>query len=112
MNRHYSRNSGGSAKKIKELPLCSLVWRTLITIVFYWLNNGVEQEVQKRQEILNMTAQEIVAKLTELSGDSIQLATIGRVLVESNPQLAETLQFLISVELEDKHRRENDADKI
>jgi len=71
-----------------------------------------EQEVQKRQEILNMTAQEIVAKLTELSGDSIQLATIGRVLVESNPQLAETLQFLISVELEDKHRRENDADKI
>lgn len=72
----------------------------------------VEQEVQKRQEILNMTAQEIVAKLTELSGDSIQLATIGRVLVESNPQLAETLQFLISVELEDKHRRENDADKI
>lgn len=72
----------------------------------------VEQEVQKRQEILNMTAQEIVAKLTELSGDSIQLATIGRVLVENNPQLAETLQFLISVELEDKHRRENDADKI
>lgn len=72
----------------------------------------VEQEVQKRQDILIMTAQEIVAKLTELSGDSIQLATIGRVLVESNPQLAETLQFLISVELEDKHRRENDADKI
>lgn len=72
----------------------------------------VEQEVQKRQETLNMTAQDIVAKLTELSGDSIQLATIGRVLVESNPQLAETLQFLISVELEDKHRRENDADKI
>ena len=72
----------------------------------------VEQEVQKRQEILNMTAQDIVAKLTELSGDSIQLATIGRVLVENNPQLAETLQFLISVELEDKHRRENDADKI
>ena len=72
----------------------------------------VEQEVQKRQDILIMTAQEIVAKLTELSGDSIQLATIGRVLVESNPQLAETLQFLISVELEDKHRREWDADKI
>lgn len=72
----------------------------------------VEQEVQKRQETLNMTAQDVVAKLTELSGDSIQLATIGRVLVESNPQLAETLQFLISVELEDKHRRENDADKI
>jgi len=72
----------------------------------------VEQEVQKRQDILIMTAQEIVAKLTELSGDSIQLATIGRVLVENNPQLAETLQFLISVELEDKHRRENDADKI
>lgn len=72
----------------------------------------VEQEVQKRQETLNMTAQDIVAKLTELSGDSIQLATIGRVLVETNPQLAETLQFLISVELEDKHRRENDADKI
>lgn len=72
----------------------------------------VEQEVQKRQDILIMTAQEIVAKLTELSGDSIQLATIGRVLVETNPQLAETLQFLISVELEDKHRRENDADKI
>jgi hypothetical protein len=24
----------------------------------------------------------------------------------------ETLQFLISVELEDKHRRDNDADKI
>ena len=72
----------------------------------------VEQEVQKRQDILIMTAQDIVAKLTELSGDSIQLATIGRVLVESNPQLAETLQFLISVELEDKHRRENDADKI
>lgn len=72
----------------------------------------VEQEVQKRQDILIMTAQDIVVKLTELSGDSIQLATIGRVLVESNPQLAETLQFLISVELEDKHRRENDADKI
>ena len=72
----------------------------------------VEQEVQKRQETLNMTAQDVVAKLTELSGDSIQLATIGRVLVETNPQLAETLQFLISVELEDKHRRENDADKI
>lgn len=72
----------------------------------------VEQEVQKRQDILIMTAQDIVVKLTELSGDSIQLATIGRVLVENNPQLAETLQFLISVELEDKHRRENDADKI
>ena len=29
----------------------------------------VEQEVQKRQETLNMTAQDVVAKLTELSGD-------------------------------------------
>jgi ABC-type sugar transport system ATPase subunit len=72
----------------------------------------VEREVQKRQETLNITAQEIVAKLNELSGDSIQIAKIGRVLVEENPQLAETLQFLISVELEDKHRREADADKI
>ena len=59
-----------------------------------------------------MEAQDIVVKLSKLSESSIHLAEVGRLLVEHNPRLAETLQFLISVELEDKHRRDNDADKI
>jgi hypothetical protein len=73
---------------------------------------NIERRVQKRQEIITMEAQDIVVKLSKLSESSIQLAEVGRLLVEHNPRLAETLQFLISVELEDKHRRDNDADKI
>tara|TARA_B110000977_G_scaffold191138_1_gene262857 strand:+ start:684 stop:959 length:276 start_codon:yes stop_codon:yes gene_type:complete len=72
----------------------------------------VERRVQKRQEIITMEANDIVQKLSKLSESSVQLAEVGRLLVEHNPRLAETLQFLISVELEDKHRRENDANKI
>ena len=73
---------------------------------------NIERRVQKRQEIITMEAQDIVVKLSKLSESSTQLAEVGRLLVEHNPRLAETLQFLISVELEDKHRRDNDADKI
>ena len=70
---------------------------------------GIERLILARQEKTMEKIQEIISKLEEISDNSIKLAEFGRVIVEENPKLADNLQFIISVELQEMTRRE-DAD--
>ena len=58
------------------------------------------------------TIKNIVENLREISEDGVQIATLAQVLVNDNPLLADRLQFVLSVEIEDKLRREEDASKV
>jgi len=72
----------------------------------------VEQRVLEKQEKTMAQIEKVIQELTIISEDSIKLAEFSRELVQNKPQLAEKLQFIISVEIEDKHRRDNNADQI
>ena len=58
------------------------------------------------------TIKNIVENLREIGEDGVQIATLAQVLVNDNPLLADRLQFVLSVEIEDKLRREEDASKV
>ena len=67
----------------------------------------------KQKEIMSSkTIKNIVENLREISEDGVQIATLAQVLVNDNPLLADRLQFVLSVEIEDKLRREEDASKV
>ncbi len=67
----------------------------------------IERRVEEKQEKTMAEVKEIIKKLEEIGSDSTKIAEFGRIIVENNPKLADTLQFIISVELQEKHRREN-----
>ena len=67
----------------------------------------IERRVEKKQEETMAEVKKIIQKLQEIANDSVKISEFGRIIVEENPKLADTLQFIISVELQEKHRREN-----
>ena len=46
----------------------------------------------------------------ELANDSVGIANFAEQLVKTNPKLAESLEFILGVELQEKARREENAD--
>ncbi len=83
-----------------------------------WLMRKAGQFVRteikaKHKEIMSSKAiKNIVENLLKISEDGVQIATLAQVLVNDNPLLADRLQFVLSVEIEDKLRREEDASKV
>ena len=67
----------------------------------------VEQAIKRKEEETLVEIQKIITELAKISLDSVKIAEFSRVLVEDNPKLAETIAFIIDVELQEKHRREN-----
>ena len=75
--------------------------------------NGNASEFRSRTDnASSKTIKNIVENLREISEDGVQIATLAQVLVNDNPLLADRLQFVLSVEIEDKLRREKDASKV
>ena len=70
---------------------------------------GIERIILAEKEETMEKIQEIIQNLNEIGDISIKLAEFARVIVEENPKLADNLQFIISVELQEMTRRE-DAD--
>jgi|TARA_B110000240_G_C13211247_1_gene330488 hypothetical protein len=72
----------------------------------------VEQGIKDKERRMAEEVVDVIYALEKMSSDSIKIAEFGRVIVEINPKLAEALEFILSVELQEKHRRETDANKI
>ena len=68
---------------------------------------GIERIILAEKEETMEKIQEIIQNLNEIGDNSIKLAEFARVIVEENPKLADTLQFILSVELQEMTRREN-----
>jgi len=67
----------------------------------------VERRIEEKQEETMAEVKKIIEKLEEIATDSVKIAEFARIIVENNPKLADTLQFILSVELQEKTRREN-----
>ena len=67
----------------------------------------VEQAIAKKKEKTMAEVVEIIKAVEELSKDSVKIANFAEQLVKINPKLAESLEFILGVELQEKHRREN-----
>lgn len=68
-----------------------------------------ERILAKEEEIM-AEVQEIIGKVEELANDSVGIANFAEQLVKTNPKLAESLEFILGVELQEKARREENAD--
>ena len=68
---------------------------------------SIERRVLEEQEKTMAEIKEIITKLNEIGDNSIKLAEFARVIVEENPKLADTLQFILSVELQEMTRSKN-----
>ena len=56
--------------------------------------------------------QEIIKEISTIAKDSVKMAKFAEELVKNNPQFAESLEFLLGVELQEKARREENANKV
>ena len=68
---------------------------------------GIERIILAEKEETMEKIQEIIQNLNEIGDNSIKLAEFARVIVEENPKLDDTLQFIITLELQQMTRREN-----
>ena len=55
---------------------------------------------------------EIIEKVEELANDSVKLANFAEQLVINNPKLAESLEFILGVELQELARSKENANEI
>ena len=55
---------------------------------------------------------EIIEKVEELANDSVKLANFAEQLVINNPKLAESLEFILGVELQELARSNENANEI
>ena len=55
---------------------------------------------------------EIIEKVEELANDSVILANFAELLVKNNPKLAESLEFILGVELQELARSNENANEI
>ena len=82
-------------------------------VAYYNYNNiiryrqGIERIILAEKEETMEKIQEIIQNLNEIGDNSIKLAEFARVIVEENPKLADTLQFILSVELQEMTRSKN-----
>ena len=96
----------------EQLPFHILVWRTSITIVLWAADYVLSEQFWIKKEKDMAEVQEIIEQISTIAEDSVKIANFAEQLVENNPKLAESLEFILGVELQEKHRREEDANKI
>ena len=65
------------------------------------------EEILDKQERAMAQVQKIIKMVEALAEDSVGIAMFAEELVEKQPKLAESLEFVLGVELQEKHRREN-----
>ena len=66
-----------------------------------------DREILDKQEWAMAQVQKIIKMVEALAEDSVGIAMFAEELVEKQPKLAESLEFVLGVELQEKHRREN-----
>jgi hypothetical protein len=66
-----------------------------------------DREFLDKQERAMAQVQKIIKMVEALAEDSVGIAMFAEELVEKQPKLAESLEFVLGVELQEKHRREN-----
>ena len=71
-----------------------------------------ERAVLDKKEKTMAEVQEIIEQISTIAEDSVKIAKFAEQLVKDNPQLAESLEFILGVELQEKARREENANKI
>mgnify|MGYP004403125385 FL=1 len=71
-----------------------------------------ERAVLDKEKKTMAEEQEIIKQISTIAKDSVKIAKFAEQLVKDNPQLAESLEFILGVELQEKARREENANKI
>lgn len=106
------------AEKLKSNMLYRQNAFTLLGVAHFNYNNivrgrqSLERIILERKEKTMAEVHEIIEKIEEIATDSVKIANFAEQLVKNNPKLAESLEFILGVELQEKHRREEDANKI
>ena len=71
-----------------------------------------ERAVLEKEKKAMAEVQEIIKEISTIAKDSVKMAKFAEELVKNNPQFAESLEFLLGVELQEKARREENANKV
>lgn len=71
-----------------------------------------ERIVLERKEKSMAEVKEIIEKVEELANDSVKLANFAEQIVKINPKLAESLEFILGVELQELARSKENANEI
>ena len=106
------------AEKLKNNMLYRQNAFTLLGVAHFNYNNivrgrqSLERIILERKEETMAEVQKIIEQIEEIATDSVKIANFGEQLVQINPKLAESLEFILGVELQEKHRREENANKI
>jgi len=88
---------------------------TLLGVAHYNYNsimgvrNRIERAVLVKQEKTMAEVKEIIEKISTIATDSVKIANFAEQLVKENPKLASSLEFMLGVELQEKARREENA---
>jgi len=105
-------------EKLKDNMLYRQNAFTLLGVAHFNYNSVIrgrqsfERIILERKEETMAEVQEIIEKIEEIATDSVKIANFAEQLVKNNPKLAESLEFILGVELQEKHRREENANKI
>lgn len=72
----------------------------------------IEQGILEKKEKSMAEVKEIIEKVEELANDSVKLANFAEQIVKINPKLAESLEFILGVELQELARSKENANEI
>lgn len=106
------------AKKQKDIQFYRQHAFTLLGVAHFNYNSLIrgrqsfERIVLERKEKSMAEVKEIIEKVEELANDSVKLANFAEQLVINNPKLAESLEFILGVELQELARSNENANEI
>ena len=106
------------AEKQKDIQLYRQNAFTLLGVAHFNYNSLIrgrqtfERIVLERKEKSMAEVKEIIEKVEELANDSVKLANFAEQLVINNPKLAESLEFILGVELQELARSKENANEI
>lgn len=105
-------------EKLKDNMLYRQNAFTLLGVAHFNYNSvirgrqSLERIILDRKEETMAEVKEIIEQVSSIATDSVKIANFAEELVKTNPQLAESLEFILGVELQEKARREENASKI